>query len=182
VVADQTMRGRFRSGGEGFYLYGRQQFDGADAVEWLARQPWSTGEVGTYGVSHAGVAQYHSPLRIEGLAAMVPAFAKSNFALVDARAARSNCVLNWATGASAVIDDRYCRRRAFARSSANTSGNLPFFFPFAKARRHSALRRRRTGCSRLSRQRVSGRRPVLQDPDSISRHRLADAPLHHSAW
>ena len=45
VVAEQTMRGRFKSGGGAFYLYGRQQFDGADAVEWLAKQEWSTGKV-----------------------------------------------------------------------------------------------------------------------------------------
>ncbi len=31
--------------------------DGYDAIEWLARQPWSTGKVGTFGSSQAGYAQ-----------------------------------------------------------------------------------------------------------------------------
>lgn len=36
--------------------WGEQQ-DGYDLVEWLAKQPWSTGKVGTFGSSQAGFAQ-----------------------------------------------------------------------------------------------------------------------------
>lgn len=105
VVAVQTMRGRVPSEGESFYLYGRQQYDGADAVEWLASRPWSTGKVGTFGVSHAGVAQYSlATENPRGLAAMVPAFAQSNYALWSMRTggALELRYLNWATGASAI--------------------------------------------------------------------------------
>src|SRR6266576_598162 len=31
--------------------------DGYDTVEWLAKQPWSTGKIGTFGSSQAGFAQ-----------------------------------------------------------------------------------------------------------------------------
>lgn len=34
-----------------------EQKDGYDLVEWLAKQPWSTGKVGTFGSSQAGFAQ-----------------------------------------------------------------------------------------------------------------------------
>ena len=36
--------------------WGEQQ-DGYDLVEWLAKQPWSTGKIGTFGSSQAGFAQ-----------------------------------------------------------------------------------------------------------------------------
>ncbi|NIM52612.1 MAG: CocE/NonD family hydrolase [Gemmatimonadales bacterium] len=53
VVAVQDMRGRFESEGE--YVVGRaNRDDGYDAVEWLAKQPWSNGRVGTYGCSYLG--------------------------------------------------------------------------------------------------------------------------------
>lgn len=55
VVAIQDMRGRFES--EGDYTYfseDREGEDGYDFVEWLSRQPWSTGKVGTYGCSYLG--------------------------------------------------------------------------------------------------------------------------------
>ena len=82
VVAVQNQRGRYKSEGTGqFRLYIHQQYDGADTVEWLAKQPWSNGKVGTYGVSHSGVNQYSlATERPDGLTAMVPAFAQSNYA------------------------------------------------------------------------------------------------------
>ena len=52
-----SFRGRFGSGGEaneweteGWGLHP----DGYDTVEWAAAQPWSTGDVGTYGISADG--------------------------------------------------------------------------------------------------------------------------------
>jgi predicted acyl esterase len=60
VVAAQNFRGTHLS--EGTWVgyralgWGKQQ-DGFDTVEWLARQPWSTGKVGTFGSSQAGFAQ-----------------------------------------------------------------------------------------------------------------------------
>jgi putative CocE/NonD family hydrolase len=54
----------------------RETRDGYDAVEWLARQPWSTGKVGMWGISYGGftaiqVALLHPP----HLAAIVPMMA-----------------------------------------------------------------------------------------------------------
>ncbi|MEZ5355874.1 MAG: CocE/NonD family hydrolase [Bryobacteraceae bacterium] len=60
VVAAQNFRGTHRS--EGVYQgyralgWGKTQ-DGYDTVEWLAKQPWSTGKIGTFGGSQAGYAQ-----------------------------------------------------------------------------------------------------------------------------
>jgi predicted acyl esterase len=60
VVAAQNFRGTHLS--EGVWVgyralgWGKQR-DGHDTVEWLAKQPWSTGKVGTFGSSQAGFAQ-----------------------------------------------------------------------------------------------------------------------------
>jgi len=60
VVAVQNFRGAQRS--EGVYTGYRalgwgEQRDGYDTVMWLAKQPWSTGKIGTFGGSQAGYAQ-----------------------------------------------------------------------------------------------------------------------------
>ena len=54
----------------------QEQLDGFDAVEWLARQPWSNGNVGMYGASYSGftaiqVASHRPP----HLKAIVPLYA-----------------------------------------------------------------------------------------------------------
>lgn len=55
VVAIQDMRGRFESEGEYTYFSeNREGEDGYDFVEWLSKQSWSTGKVGTYGCSYLG--------------------------------------------------------------------------------------------------------------------------------
>ena len=53
VVAVQDCRGRFASEGE-FLVSANEPKDGYDAVTWLATQPWSNGNVGTYGCSYMG--------------------------------------------------------------------------------------------------------------------------------
>ncbi|SIO61583.1 hypothetical protein SAMN05444166_6796 [Singulisphaera sp. GP187] len=60
VVAGQNFRGAQLS--EGTWVGYRdlgwgEKRDGYDTVEWLAKQPWSTGKVGTFGGSQAGFAQ-----------------------------------------------------------------------------------------------------------------------------
>lgn len=60
VVAAQNFRGTHLS--EGVYdgyrnLAWGERRDGYDTVEWLAKQPWSTGKIGTFGGSQAGYAQ-----------------------------------------------------------------------------------------------------------------------------
>jgi uncharacterized protein len=142
VVADQSMRGRFKSEGAEFYLYGRQQYDGADTVEWLATQPWSSGKVGTYGISHAGVAQYSlATENPKGLAAMVPAFAQSNYAIWSMRTggALELRYLNWSTGAAPVgreaQDDPViaeAARRERSKFLEYLTAHPPFTFAFYK--------------------------------------------------
>jgi uncharacterized protein len=60
VVAAQNFRGAQKSEGTwvGYRALGwGEKKDGYDTVEWLAKQPWSTGKVGTFGGSQAGFAQ-----------------------------------------------------------------------------------------------------------------------------
>jgi uncharacterized protein len=71
VVED--VRGRYASEGE-FRPYEQEGNDGYDTIEWAARQPWSNGVVGTFGLSYPGAAQWLAA--VEGpphLRAMVPA-------------------------------------------------------------------------------------------------------------
>jgi uncharacterized protein len=80
AVVMQDVRGRFASDGE-FEPYRGEGRDGYDTIEWAARQPWSTGAVGTFGLSYPGAVQWlaavESPPHLE---AMVPAmtFASAN--------------------------------------------------------------------------------------------------------
>jgi putative CocE/NonD family hydrolase len=57
VVAVQNCRGRFGSPGT-WEPFIHEPRDGADAVEWLAKQPWSTGKVGMIGGSYVGWVQW----------------------------------------------------------------------------------------------------------------------------
>ncbi|MCC6585118.1 MAG: CocE/NonD family hydrolase [Bryobacterales bacterium] len=60
VVAAQNFRGTHKSEGvyQGYRALGWGKLrDGYDTVEWLAKQPWSTGKIGTWGGSQAGYAQ-----------------------------------------------------------------------------------------------------------------------------
>ena len=65
VTIFQDTRGRFKSGGS-FVKYLDDPADGFDTVEWIARQPWSNGRVGTFGISYgahtqAGLAAANPP-------------------------------------------------------------------------------------------------------------------------
>jgi putative CocE/NonD family hydrolase len=69
----QDVRGRFGSGGE-FRPYQNEGRDGYDTIEWVARQPWSNGAVGTFGLSYPGAAQWLAAVENPPhLKAMVPA-------------------------------------------------------------------------------------------------------------
>lgn len=60
VVAAENFRGTHLSEGTwvGYRALGWGELkDGYDTVEWLAKQPWSTGKIGTFGGSQAGYAQ-----------------------------------------------------------------------------------------------------------------------------
>ena len=51
VYVNQDVRGRFDSEGE-FKVLVHEAHDGYDTIAWLARQPWSDGNIGTFGGSY----------------------------------------------------------------------------------------------------------------------------------
>ena len=60
VFVIQDMRGRFDSEGENTPFVGcgwSQHQDGVDTIEWLRKQPWCNGKVGTIGGSAGGITQ-----------------------------------------------------------------------------------------------------------------------------
>ena len=74
VVVIQDVRGRFASEGD-YYPFRDDGWganrDGYDTVEWAASQPWSNGDVGTFGGSYSGATQYLiAPTRPPHLKAM----------------------------------------------------------------------------------------------------------------
>jgi len=72
VVAIQDVRGRFASEGQ-WEPFVHEAKDGYDAIEWLARQPWSSGKVGMIGASYLGWVQWWAAsLHPPHLAAMIP--------------------------------------------------------------------------------------------------------------
>ena len=83
VVVQQDTRGRYRSEGEFMpaLLVGEHKDaeDGYDTVEWAAALPWSTGKVGTFGVSYNGWTQWElAYLRPPHLVAMFPSGIAAN--------------------------------------------------------------------------------------------------------
>jgi uncharacterized protein len=73
AVVVQDVRGRYASGGE-YEPYRHEGRDGYDTIEWAARQPWSSGIVGTFGLSYPGAVQWLAAVeRPPSLRAMVPA-------------------------------------------------------------------------------------------------------------
>jgi len=60
VFVAQDMRGRFDSEGENFPFAGcgwGEHQDGVDTIEWLKKQPWCNGRIGTIGASASGITQ-----------------------------------------------------------------------------------------------------------------------------
>src|SRR5262245_2281691 len=78
VVVVQDTRGRFASEGE-YVVQGNDVNDGYDTVDWLARQAWSNGNIGTIGCSYEGDVQIlQSQARHPNLKAMIPQAAGSS--------------------------------------------------------------------------------------------------------
>ncbi len=78
AVVMQDVRGRYASGGH-FDPYRQEGADGYDTIEWAARQPWSDGRVGTYGLSYPGAVQWLAALEAPPhLLAMAPAMTFSS--------------------------------------------------------------------------------------------------------
>lgn len=73
AVVIQDVRGRYHSDGE-FRPYENEGRDGYDTIEWAAGQSWSTGMVGTFGLSYPGAVQWLAAVESPPhLKAMVPA-------------------------------------------------------------------------------------------------------------
>jgi putative CocE/NonD family hydrolase len=73
AVVIEDVRGRYASDGE-FNPYRNEGRDGYDTIEWAARQPWSDGNVGTFGLSYPGAVQWLAAVENPPhLKAMVPA-------------------------------------------------------------------------------------------------------------
>jgi len=73
AVVIQDVRGRYASDGE-FTPYQNEGNDGYDTIEWVAQQPWSDGNVGTFGLSYPGAVQWLAAVENPPhLNAMVPA-------------------------------------------------------------------------------------------------------------
>lgn len=73
AVVVEDVRGRYASDGD-FLPYQNEGRDGYDTVEWAARQPWSDGNVGTFGLSYPGAVQWLAAVEDPPhLKAMVPA-------------------------------------------------------------------------------------------------------------
>jgi len=76
-VAISSCRGTFGSGGV-FDPMRHERTDGLDTVDWLRRQPWFTGVLGTFGQSYVGYAQW-AIADVPELAAMATAVTASEF-------------------------------------------------------------------------------------------------------
>jgi uncharacterized protein len=73
AVVVQDVRGRYASDGE-FVAYQNEGRDGYDTIEWVAKQSWCDGNVGTFGLSYPGAVQWLAAVENPPhLKAMVPA-------------------------------------------------------------------------------------------------------------
>ena len=85
IVAVQDTRGRHASEGE-YTAFAGDVTDGYDTTDWLAKQPWSSGNIGTYGCSYVGDVQIlQSQLRHPNLKAMIPQAAGSSIGAAGGR-------------------------------------------------------------------------------------------------
>jgi putative CocE/NonD family hydrolase len=73
AVVQQDVRGRWDSDGQ-FYPFKNEPNDGYDTDEWIGRQPWFSGKLGTMGGSYVGFTQWAQALRgSKYLTAIAPA-------------------------------------------------------------------------------------------------------------
>ncbi|MDR3633368.1 MAG: CocE/NonD family hydrolase [Isosphaeraceae bacterium] len=78
AVVANDVRGRYGSEGT-WRLIADDPTDGFDVVEWIARQPWSDGKVGTFGTSYPGGTQHAlAELNPPHLTTMIPIDSLSN--------------------------------------------------------------------------------------------------------
>jgi len=79
VVVVQDVRGRYGSEGT-FNPHFQELDDGLDMFQWVARQSWSNGLIGTFGGSYLGITQWLPALKHpSALRAMAPSITSSDF-------------------------------------------------------------------------------------------------------
>jgi putative CocE/NonD family hydrolase len=79
AVVVQDVRGAYLSEGV-FKAKVNERTDGRETIEWIARQPWSDGTVGTYGPSYLGMVQWAAASEAPAaLKAIAPAVAAMNW-------------------------------------------------------------------------------------------------------
>ncbi|HEX4241309.1 MAG TPA: CocE/NonD family hydrolase [Steroidobacteraceae bacterium] len=100
VVAVQDKRGKYRS--EGVYtVSGGDAEDGYDTIDWLSKQNWSNGRIGTIGCSYLGDNQiFLAQMKHPALKAMIPQSSGSSVGSMDGLyryfGIRINGAIDWA--------------------------------------------------------------------------------------
>ena len=160
VAVVQDVRGRFRSEGRWRPLRDDGP-DGFDLAEWIGRQPWSNGRIGTVGTSYAGGTQHAMAIaNAPHLAAMVPVDAMSNGGRYGIRhnGAFELRWLNWvltlgnATGARAGAAGVAAGAGPNARAAALRAASTPLAAPLSRTWACAcASSRRRCRCARARR-------------------------------
>jgi len=85
VVAVQDVRGKFDSEGH-FTVSANDTRDGSDMLDWIAAQPWSTGQIGTYGCSYLAEDQLElAKVRNPHHTAMIPQAGGGAYRFADLR-------------------------------------------------------------------------------------------------
>jgi putative CocE/NonD family hydrolase len=98
AIVIQDTRGTFRSGGI-FTPKVNEPADGCETIEWIARQPWSDGTVGTYGLSYLGMVQWamagEAPSALKAIAPTVAAMEWYEGLWYSSGGALSLSLVNW---------------------------------------------------------------------------------------
>lgn len=133
VIVAQDTRGRFASEGE-FEPFVHEVEDGADAITWAASQPWSSGQVGMFGVSYQGLTQWQAAReQPAALRAIAPSQSPGwNVYPYQGGAFLLGVALGWATGvAMEEVQRRVGQGRATQaelEEMMQASGDLPALF------------------------------------------------------
>jgi uncharacterized protein len=133
VIVAQDTRGRYASEGE-FEPFVHEVEDGADAITWAASQPWSTGQVGMFGVSYQGLTQWQAAREQPAeLRAIAPSQSPGwNLYPYHGGAFLLGVSLGWATGvAMEEVQRRVGQGRATQaelEEMMQASGDLPALF------------------------------------------------------
>jgi uncharacterized protein len=102
----QDLRGRFKSEGHPAIIFGNDGWgdhqDGRDTLEWVARQPWCNGKIGSWGGSALGITQnMAAPVAPDELKGQFVAVAFSDYysqAVYQGGAFRTQLIERWLRG------------------------------------------------------------------------------------